>query len=496
MRVVHAASEAVPFAKTGGLADVAGALPKALAAQGVQTSLFIPCHRSARRALGPARQAVRLPVPLGGATVECAVLRAGEGAVDVYLVDYPAFFDRPGLYGEDGKDYPDNAERFAFFARAVVEACRALSLAPDVLHCHDWQTGLIPAYLSTLYRDDLALARARTVFTIHNLAYQGVFPKETMAVTGLPAAEFSPELLEYWGKLSYLKAGLVYADLITTVSETYAREIQTAEFGCGLDGLLRKRTADLHGVRNGLDLELWDPSRDESLPKPYGAADRALSRGSAASGSVGAAFEVGPGKAAAKAALQEALGLERRPDAFLVGSVTRLDAQKGVDLALAAVEPLLARGAQYVLLGSGDPALERAAEAFAARHPGAVRVTRGFDDGLARRIYAACDAFLMPSRFEPCGLGQLIAMRYGTVPVATRTGGLADTVPPYGFLAQRVDAASVAAALAEAAAAFSDARVWSKRRAGCMGLDWGWVPAARRMRELYDLLGVRVVGRR
>lgn len=478
MTVVFAASEAVPYAKTGGLADVVGALPKALNAEGVKTALFIPRHRSAARAAGAARKVLRLTVPLSGASVECALLRIGEGAAEVYLIDYPAFFDRPGLYGEDGKDYPDNAERFAFFSRAVLEACRALRLSPEVIHLHDWQTGLIPAYLRTLYRDDPVLSRTGSVFTIHNMAYQGVFPADALAATGLPRSEFTSARLEYWGKLSYLKAGLVYADLITTVSETYAREVQSAEFGRGLEGILRLRVADLHGVRNGLDLEVWDPSHDDALPKFYGSKDAAA------------------GKAAAKSALQAALGLERSPQAFLVGLVTRLDVQKGIDLALLAIEPLLAQGAQSVILGSGDPALERAVEEFASRHPGRVAALRAFDDSLARRIYAASDVFLMPSRFEPCGLGQLIAMRYGAVPVATNTGGLADTVPPYGFLAPRAEASLVTAALAEAFTAFADRRGWARRREGCMAVDSGWAPAARRTRELYDLARARGAARR
>lgn len=471
MTVVLAASEAVPYSKTGGLADVAGALPKALAAKGAKACLFTPAYRGSKAG---ASEAAKLRVPLGGAELECRILRAPLGGADAYLVDHPAFFDRAALYGEGGKDYPDNAERYAFFSRAVLEACRVLRLAPTVFHAHDWQTGLVPALLKTTFKDEPSLRGAASVFTVHNMAYQGVFPKSVLGSTGLPSSAFTSDGVEYWDQVCYLKAGLAYADVLTTVSPTHAREIQTPEHGRGLEGLMRRRGADLHGVLNGLDLELWDPSKDEALPKRYTSAD------------------VAEGKAAAKAALQKALGLEARPDAFLVGSVTRLDAQKGVDVALSAVEPLLAAGAQYALLGSGDPALETAAKAFAAARPGRAAYTGRFDDPLGRLIYAGSDAFLMPSRYEPCGLGQLIAMRYGTLPVVVRTGGLADTVPPHGFLASVPEVPAVASALAEAARSFAQPRAWAKRREGAMAAGRGWGPAAARYLELYTLAGSRV----
>lgn len=469
--VVHAVSEAVPFSKTGGLADVGGALPKAQAAAGGRVCVFTPAYGGAS-ALG--REAARLKVPLGGASVSARVLRAPLGKAEAYLIDHPAFFDRAGLYGEDGVDYPDNAERFAFFARAVLEACRALRLGPAVFHAHDWQAGLLPALLKTVYRDDAVLGGSPSVFTVHNMGYQGVFPKEALAVSGLPASSFGLDGVEYWGKVSYLKAGLAYADILTTVSPTHAREVQEPAFGRGLEGLLRARAADLHGVLNGLDPEAWDPATDPALPVRYGLKDAAK------------------GKAAAKAAVQKAFGLEPDGDAFLVGAVTRLDHQKGVDVALAAVETFLSRGLQFALVGSGDPALERAAADFAAKHPGRASYANAFDDDRARLVYAGADAFLMPSRYEPCGLGQQIAMRYGTLPVAVRTGGLADTVPPHGFLAPSAEPGPVGAALAEAAKAFADKRAWAKRREGAMSVDRGWAPAAARYAELYALAEGRV----
>ena len=477
MKVVLAASEAVPFSKTGGLADVAGSLPGALGAAGAEAVLFTPLYPSVRSAAPSLRKLASLTVPMGGAAVSCSVMGSARGRSEFRFIDAPAFFDRPGLYGDGRGDYPDNAERFAFFSRAVLEACLSLRLEPDILHLHDWQTGMAAAYLKTLYAGSAALSRTACLFTIHNMAYQGVFPAAALAASGLPASEFSPARLEYWGKVSYLKAGLVHADIISTVSETYAREIQSPEFGRGLEGLLRARAGDLVGIRNGLDTEAWDPARDPDLPALYGAADAAR------------------GKAAAKAAIQKELGLELRPEAMLIGAVTRLDPQKGVDIALEAAGPLLDDGAQYVLLGSGDPGLERAAADFARRHPARAAATRNFDDRLARRIYAGSDVFLMPSRFEPCGLGQLIAMRYGAVPVATRTGGLADTVPPNGFVAATPDAASVRGALLEARAAFGDPRGWAARVRSCMEADWGWEASGRRYMELYRTARMRVAGR-
>lgn len=471
MSVVQVASEAVPFSKTGGLADVAGALPKALASLGAKVCLFTPAYRGSA---GKAVEVARIRVPLAGAELSARVLRAPLGGADAYLIDHPAFFDRGALYGEGGKDYPDNAERYAFFARAVLEACRVLRMAPTVVHAHDWQAGLVPALLKTTLKDEPAFRSTATVFTVHNMGYQGLFPKSALGVTGLPASAFTPDGVEYWDQVGYLKAGLSYADLLTTVSPTHALEIQTPEYGRGLEGLMRRRGVDLHGVLNGLDLEAWDPSADAALPRPFGTKD------------------VRAGKAAAKAAVQAALGLAPEPGAFLVASVTRLDAQKGVDLSLAAVEEFLASGTQYALIGSGDPSLERAAKTFAAARPGRAAYSSAFDDPLARLLYAGSDAFLMPSRYEPCGLGQMIAMRYGSLPVAVRTGGLADTVPPHGFLAGAPEAGAVGAALREAVRAFAEPRSWGRRRAAAMRADFGWGPAAARYRELYAVAEGRV----
>ncbi|HVE13258.1 MAG TPA: glycogen synthase, partial [Elusimicrobiota bacterium] len=438
MRIAFVASEAVPFAKTGGLADVVGALAAQMAARGHEVRLYVPAYPCALRAAGETEPGPELAVPIGASPARGRFLRSRVGGVEARLLECPAYFGRPGLYQEAGRDYPDNAERFAFFCRAVLEDCRAPGAAPDVFHCHDWQTGLVPALLAA--GRDGALAGSSSVFTIHNLAYQGNFPAAAFAVTGLPAAAFSPAGLEYHGNVGYLKAGLVYADGLSTVSPEYAREIQTEELGMGMDGVLRGRAGSLRGILNGLDVDAWDPARDAALLRRYGPRD----------------WE--EGKKACKRELQGECALEQNVGELLIGAVARLDPQKGLDLGLQVLPEALARGAQFVLVGQGRPDLERAFEDFAHANPRNVHFHTGFDDGFARRVYAAADLFLMPSRFEPCGLGQLIAMRYGALPLATRTGGLADTVrerasaagPANGFLGERAVPAPLAAALARA----------------------------------------------
>lgn len=468
MHVVFAASEAVPFCKTGGLADVAGALPKALGRLGARVSLFLPRYRATAGSGIRARPAGgTFAVPLAGERVEGRLLRAEAGGVEAWLVDCPRFFDREELYGEEGRDYDDNALRFAFFCRAVLEGCRLAGLKPDVLHGHDWQAGLLAAYLRSVYGEDPAWKGTGSVFTVHNLAYQGVFPREAAAAAGLPESELSPERLEYHGSVCYLKAGLVYSDRINTVSPGYAREILRPESGRGLDGVLRARAADLSGVLNGLDVEAWDPRTDPVLPRRYGPGD------------------LEEGKAACKAALQRACGFAEDPAAPLIGSVSRLDPQKGLDLALEVLPEFLDGGAQFAALGSGDPELKRRFQDMAAARPDRFHARHSFDDPFARLIYSGCDVFLMPSRFEPCGLGQMIAMRYGALPVGVRTGGLADTIPPHGFLAEEASAPALRAALRSAIEELRDRKGWGRRARGAMSADFSWDRSAGEYLKLY-----------
>jgi starch synthase len=457
MKVAFAAAEAVPFCKTGGLADVAGALPQALRAIGIDVTLFIPYYQTVRERFPDAPVVAEIAPRIHGDLTPTLLRRVS----DAILVDCPKYFDREGLYGVAGKDFPDNAERYALFAQATIEGALKLELQPEIFHCHDWQSGLIPAYLKA------AKLGVASVFTIHNLAYQGNFQPQALAMAGLPESMCTSDGLEFYEKVSYLKSGLAFADVINAVSPRYAQEIRTKDYGAGMDVLLRARDKDLFGILNGLDGETWNPQTDSALPMNYGADDAAS------------------GKAACKHAAQIEGGLTVSPEAMLVSMVTRLDRQKGIDIALTALSEIVGQGAQVILIGTGDAKLQAAAQKFAEAHPGRVCYRDTFDDPFARRTYAGSDVFLMPSLFEPCGLGQLIAMRYGALPVATRTGGLADTVEPSGWLADQPDATAIAVKLAEAKAAFARAD-WAGRVTAAMRRDFSWNNSAEKYKELYQ----------
>lgn len=474
MKVLLAAGEAVPFCKTGGLADVVGALGQKLGAAGHDVCLFLPNYRAVEAPVLQGGLAYPLEVPLGGERIRAKLRYMQWRAVSVYFIDHPPFYDREGLYGREGRDHPDNAQRFILFCRAVLEGSKAVGFKPDVVHAHDWQAGLLAAYLRKSYAADPFFSRTGCVFTIHNMAYQGNFPKGSLAAAGFGPEEFTPERLEYYGKFSFLKAGLVYADLLSTVSPSYAREIQTsAERGFGMEGLLRRRSSDLQGILNGIDTEIWDPGKDHRLPRTYGPRDFA------------------EGKAACKKALQEECGLKAEPKTPLVAIVSRLDYQKGLDLAIAALEPRLGR-LQLAVLGTGDASLHEAFAALSRRRAGRVHFHSGFDDAFAHRLYAGADLFLMPSRFEPCGLGQMISMRYGCVPVASRTGGLSDTVfeeaapgrSANGFLAEPGDAEDLGRALDRALKAFAQPS-WARRVRSAMGGDFSWDKSVAAYLDLY-----------
>jgi starch synthase len=465
LRILYVAAEVAPFAKTGGLADVAGALPQALARLGHDVRVVMPLYRGVEAITGSLRVVLpRVTVPIGDRAVEGALLEGRLGGqVPVYFVAHDGYYDRPALYGAS-----DDCERFVFFCRSVLTALPSLGWMPQIVHANDWQAGLMPVYLETLYRDTPAYADVATVFTAHNLAYQGVFWHYDLPMTGLGWDLFTPAGLEFYGHLSLLKGGLVFADMLTTVSPTYAREIQTPAFGERMDGVLRERSGDLLGILNGLDVERWNPATDADIPKRFGRDDPG-------------------GKAACTAALRDEMKLpdsgRRTP---LVGVVSRLAAQKGLDLVAEAVPAILAAGGQLVVLGSGEEPLERLLGELARDHPESVAVRIGFDDRLARRIYAGADVFLMPSRYEPCGLGQLIALRYGTVPVVRRTGGLTDTVRPWdgttgdgtGFLFDELSADACATALARAFAVHAEPAAWRRLVANAMAADFSWDASA------------------
>ena len=477
LRILLVASEASPFAKTGGLGDVAGALPRALHALGHDVRVLIPRYRGVEQHAAEIRTIVpRLAVPLGDRIVE-GVLQETETAagVPVYFLAQDQYFDREGLYGTADGDYWDNCERFVFFCRGALESLIELGEVwrPQIIHVNDWQTGLIPVYLRTLYRDHPVLGSLATLLTIHNLAYQGVFWHYDMPMTGLGWDLFTPAGLEFYGKVNFLKGGLVFSDLLSTVSRTYAVEIRTPEFGNGLDGVLEERAAHLHGVINGIDYEQWNPAKDAALARPYSADEP-------------------EGKTACREALRRELGLE---DALgpIVAMVTRLAGQKGIDLALEGLPATLDAGCQIVLLGSGEAHLEEAWMQAAARYPGRVAVRLGYDTALASRIYSGADCFLMPSRYEPCGLGQLIALRYGAVPIVRKTGGLADTVTEFdaarragtGFLFDAFEADAMLEAIRRAVTAFRRPELWSALVRNGMTEDFSWDASAREYALLY-----------
>jgi starch synthase len=473
-----AASECVPFCKTGGLADVAGALPPALTRRKVQVRLVLPKYKeisASRFHLKKTRITLRLPI---GGSLETAEVWEGKlgPQIPVYFIDNPKYFHRDHLYtGPDGQSFPDNDERFILFSRAVLETSKAIDFRPDIIHCHDWQTALIPAYLSTLYGIDAFFTSTASLLTVHNIAYQGIFPKTSLLLAGFSSRDFTPDRLEYYGQMNFLKAGLVYANVLNTVSPTYAREIrENPEFGCGMEGLLRARQTDLYGILNGLDTRQWDPSRDSFLKSHFSSRN--------------------PGaKRLCKKNLQKKLGLREEPESPLIGVVSRLDLQKGLDLVAEAAEEILSGGAQMAMLGNGNPALRKRLEELERRIPRQFVIRTGFEEPLAHQIYAGSDLFLMPSRFEPCGLSQMIAMRYGSIPVVTRRGGLADTVEPCsaesrkgtGFVIQEPSAAALKLGVKTALELFRDKKTWDRLIHRAMGRNFSWSRPVKDYLALY-----------
>jgi starch synthase len=475
MEILFVASEVAPWSKTGGLGDVAAALPRALAARGHDVTVVTPRYGGIdARGQGFARQE-RAFLVRGEPT--SLWLKREAGRPDVVLVEQERFFgSRRGVYGDGRAEYADNAERFAHLCRAALAVPAELGRRPRIVHANDWQTGLCPWLLRHERGHDPALSGARTVFTIHNLAYQGVFPKQAVPFLGLPWDVFHLDAMEFYDQVSFMKAGITFADALTTVSPTYAREILTPEEGAGLDPLLRHRRADLHGILNGIDVAEWDPARDPHLPAHYSARDLA-------------------GKGACKASLQRELGLPVRPDVPLVGMVSRLADQKGVDLVVAALPQIVLREAQIAVLGTGSHAYEEAFRRAAAAHPAQVAARIGFDEGLAHRIEAGADVFLMPSRYEPCGLNQMYSLRYGTVPVVRAVGGLEDTVEDFdgwnrgtGFKFREYTPHALLLAMRRALEAWRDQRAWRALVLRGMAQDFSWDRSARGYEALYRTL--------
>jgi starch synthase len=496
VRCLYAASEVAGFAKTGGLADVAAALPQALARRGHACAILMPLYRAVRQGPRPLESTgLTFSVPIGGRPIVGSLWRSAlpGSPVPVYLVEQPELFERDdpeqgrGLYqftAADGRsrDYPDNLARFAFFSRAVCEAARLLDLRPEVLHLNEWQTGLAAAYQREFYRRP-DTDGPRTLFTIHNLAYQGLFPAESYPTTGLPWRLFTFEGLEFYGHLNCLKAGIVYAELVNTVSPTYAREIQTPIYGQGLHGLLAARGRMLSGILNGVDYRVWDPSADPQLPAGYDSASLV------------------EGKAACRRVLLQECGLPQRPGMSLLGMVGRLVEQKGIDLLIEALPALFNRDVQLVMLGEGDPGYHKMLQEMRSNYPERLAVLRTQDERLAHLLCGAADLFLMPSLFEPCGLVQLYAMRFGAVPVVRATGGLADTVTnateealaagtATGFTFGPPAARFFLEAIDRALALFRELPAdWLRLARLCMQHDWSWDHSAAEYEKLYERVG-------
>jgi starch synthase len=493
MNILFATSEAIPFAKTGGLADVCGALPVELARLGHQVAVMLPAYRQTLYC-GQKIEPLGLDfiVPIGSKMVSGHLSRSTMpgGKVPVYLVHQDQYFDRDQLYGADGKDYIDNCERFVFFSRAVLEAIRLLELPVNVLHANDWQTGLLPAYLKIVYAGDPRYQKIASVFSIHNMAYQGQFWHWDMLLTGLDWKYFNWHQMEFHGKLNLLKTGMVFADAVVTVSPRYAQEIQTSPLGCGLEGVLQFRRDALSGILNGIDASDWNPATDRHLPKQFDA------------------DSVEVGKAVCKAALQKELRLPPAADAPLVSSVGRLEEQKGADLIVDLIHRWAQTSdAQWVVLGTGQPKYHKSLEALAQKFPQRVAVRLEFSNALAHRIEAGSDIFLMPSRFEPCGLNQMYSLKYGTVPVVHETGGLADTIvgygspqadssPANGFSFQEYSPLALSETLRRACDLYRlQPEAWKKLVNTGMRQDWSWGRSAKKYVELYEKASTRAAAR-
>ncbi|NPV69414.1 MAG: glycogen synthase GlgA [Firmicutes bacterium] len=473
LKIILASSEVAPFAKVGGLADVAGSLPKALTALGNDVRVVMPRYK----AVTPEETIMDFPVQVGDRK-ETAVVKAtgieakvngGWKRVPVYLIDNYQYFDRDGVYG-----YPDDAERFIFFSKAVLEMLPRLGFQPDIIHCNDWETAPVPLMLNEFYANDPFFSKVCTVFTIHNLAYQGNFPIDVLRLMGVGEHLFHPGGVEFYGSVSFMKAGITYSDVINTVSKKYAQEIQTAEFGERMEGLLRKRGDDLYGIVNGINYHEFNPRTDPRIYKNF---DSTM---------------VGD-KKENKFALQKEMNLHVR-DVPLIGLVSRLVDQKGLDIVLEAMPEILGMDVQLILLGTGDPHYERMFKSLSESNPGKVAAFIGFNGILAQRIYAGADMFLMPSRFEPCGLGQLISLRYGTIPVVRHVGGLADTIFDYdagtgmgnGFSFKEYSSDALMSALRRAISAYSDREKWRRLVQSAMDLDFSWNRSAAEYMDLYD----------
>ena len=487
MKVAICASEVVPFAKTGGLADVAGALPLALEALNQQVIVIMPRYKAIQ---DPNPTGMDLPNPAGIGLPK--PLKEGpkpfkEGSkfklkrvkddissavigknVQVYFIEKEAYFNRDTLYGDKNGDYPDNLDRFAYYSRRALELLKDIDFKADIIHCHDWQSGLIPVYLKSGYGDSDFFKKTKTVFTIHNIGYQGLFNKGEFPKLGLDWSLFNMEMLEFYDKINVLKGGIVFSDIVNTVSPTYSKEIQTKEFGFGLEGVLNKRRASLFGILNGLDYSIWNPLTDKCIAKDF--SEKTIED-----------------KSLDKEDLQAFCKLPVKNDVPLFGVVSRLAEQKGFDIIGSGIEKICKMGLQLVILGTGDLKYHLLLEEIAGKYPKTVSLHLKFDDALAHKIYAGSDLFLMPSKYEPCGLGQLISLRYGTIPLVFKTGGLADTITEKnGFIFDAYKEEALLKTMKEAITAYKNKKEWLGLVRKAMQCDFSWEGAAKNYLRLYE----------
>jgi starch synthase len=477
LRVLFVTSEAVPFAKTGGLADVAGALPKFLQGLGCDLRVVMPYYRMVRKSGIPIQSLGQsLEVTLGNETLQADLYQGqlAEG-LPIYFIGREEFFDREYLYGTPKGDYFDNAERFTFFTKAALALCRWMAFSPDIIHHHEWQTGLIPAYLESTDREDPLFSQTAVVFTIHNIAYQGLFKAEKLWLTGLPQEMYNPEGIEFWERINFMKAGIVYADVINTVSRRYSEEIQTPEYGYGLEGILRKRSQDLYGILNGVDYQDWDPSQDTHLAAQYSPENLS-------------------GKRVCKKDLLKEFNLPSSLENVpVLGVISRLADQKGFDLLAEIIEDLFCLDIGFVLLGTGEQKYHDLFTRIGRKYSQKAGIRIAYDDRLAHKIEAGADLFLMPSKYEPCGLNQIYSLKYGTIPVVRATGGLEDTIAPYdpetgkgnGFKFIHYDAREFLQQIKAAIHTYHQPNHWERILRNAMTADFSWQRSAESYVDLY-----------
>ncbi|PIU42441.1 MAG: glycogen synthase GlgA [Candidatus Omnitrophica bacterium CG07_land_8_20_14_0_80_42_15] len=478
LKIVLVSSEVAPFAKTGGLADVAGSLPLALKGLGCDIKVFLPYYRQAKKQdFGIKLFKKNIITKVGSEDINFSLYHCEKENVDFYFIEKDDYYDRDFLYGTSTSDYPDNAMRFAFFASAVLSSIVAMNFKPDVIHCNDWQTALIPFDLRNRLQNVKVFKNTHTLFTIHNLAYQGLFARDVAYQLGIGDEFFTPDTLEFYGKLSFMKSGILYSDAVSTVSRGYSHEILTPEFGCGLDGLLNIRRNDLYGIVNGVNYSDWDPKIDKNIKANYD--------------------ETNLGdKAKCKKDLLSLAKLKSSLEAPLLGVITRLAEQKGIDIIADSIEEIIGFGCNLVILGMGDEKYHNLLTELSKKYPKNIAVKIGFDNVLAHKIEAGCDMFLMPSRFEPCGLNQMYSLKYGTIPIVRAVGGLDDTITDYtqnkregnGFKFNQANKDDFMNAFKRALSTYKNKKEWEKLVLKVMGLDFSWEQSAKEYTRVYKTI--------